>query len=174
MMSINTEEAFAHTRIMVLVNISYSGGVYRSVCRGFSTLGFIGLGDMGLPMAKNLFVNADYELVLYDINKSVAASEAFSSESGRSKARFSKDVKQVAQASSTIITMLPNNEAVRAVYYGEKGLLENLKPNTLIIDSSTIAPSLSQEVFRDAKNRGIDFIDAPVSGGKIQMLKYVY
>lgn len=122
-------------------------------------IGFIGLGIMGKHMAKNL-LKAGYELSVYDINadavKEVAASGA----------KACSSIAEVAKECSTIITMLPNSPHVKAVVLGEEGIGDNAKPDTLIIDMSSIAPAASQEMEAALKPKGIRMIDAPVSGGE--------
>lgn len=146
--------------------------LHRMFSTNTNVIGFIGLGNMGLPMAKNLFLNTDHQMLLYDINyQNTTISQIFTEcKEPINKAKIAKNVKQVAQSSSIIITMLPNNEAAQAVYCNDDGLLINACPNTLLIDSSTIAPHLAQEFFEKAKKRRIEFIDAPVSGGKITII----
>ena len=73
--------------------------------------------------------------------------------------------KEVAAASDQVVTMLPNNDIVRAVYSGADGVLAGAKKGALLIDSSTIDPAVSKEVAEAAKSKGAAFVDAPVSGG---------
>lgn len=122
-------------------------------------IGFIGLGIMGKPMAKNL-MKAGYNLVVYDINKepvkelvSLGAEEGFSP-------------KDVAERTDVIITMLPDSPQVKEVILGENGVLEGVKKGSVIIDMSSIAPAVSQEIAMKAEEKGVDFLDAPVSGGE--------
>lgn len=122
-------------------------------------IGFIGLGIMGRPMAKNL-MKAGYELVVYDINKepvrelvSLGAEEGFSP-------------KDVAERTDIIITMLPDSPQVKEVILGENGVLEGAKKGSIIVDMSSIAPAVSKEIAMKAEEKGIDFLDAPVSGGE--------
>jgi len=122
-------------------------------------IGFIGLGIMGKPMAKNL-LKAGYSLVVYDINKEpvkelvkLGAEEGFSP-------------KDVAERSEIIITMLPDSPQVKEVILGKNGVLEGAKKGSIIIDMSSIAPAVSREVAAKAEEKGIDMIDAPVSGGE--------
>lgn len=122
-------------------------------------LGFIGLGIMGRPMAKNL-MKAGYELIVYDIipeavNELVAA--------GAEKGASAKDV---ASRVNIIVTMLPNSPHVKTVCLGANGIADGAKPGTLVIDMSSIAPLASQEVEKALFEKGIRMIDAPVSGGE--------
>lgn len=122
-------------------------------------IGFIGLGIMGKPMARNL-IKAGYSLVVYDISKeAVDALVADGAEAASSPA-------EVAAKTETIITMLPNGPEVREVITGVNGILESAKPGSIIIDMSSIAPGVSQEMARLCKEKNIRFMDAPVSGGE--------
>jgi len=123
------------------------------------TIGFIGLGIMGKPMAKNL-LKAGYSLVVYDINteavKDVVAAGADEGES----------TKDVAAKSQIIITMLPNSPHVKEVVLGSGGVLDGAAPGTILIDMSSIAPLVSQEVSKKAAEKQVVMLDAPVSGGE--------
>ena len=122
-------------------------------------IGFIGLGIMGKPMARNL-LKAGYELVVHDINRSavqelveMGAEEEFSS-------------KGVAEKTEIIITMLPNSPDVKKVVLGKDGVLEGAKKGTILIDMSSIAPLVAREVAAEAAKKGVEMLDAPVSGGE--------
>ena len=122
-------------------------------------LGFIGLGIMGKPMSKNL-MKAGHELVVYDlVSDAVKEIVAAGATAGSSPA-------DVAAQCSTIITMLPNSPHVKTVVMGEHGILETAKPGTIVIDMSSIAPIASQEVYKACQEKGVEMIDAPVSGGE--------
>ncbi len=122
-------------------------------------LGFIGLGIMGKPMAKNL-IKAGHELVVYDI---VKENVDILVEAGAVAASSSKEV---ARQCDIIITMLPNSPHVKEVVCGENGILEGAKEGTIIIDMSSIAPLASQEIAAACAKKGVKMIDAPVSGGE--------
>lgn len=122
-------------------------------------IGFIGLGIMGKPMAKNL-LKAGYELVVYDINNS--AVEEVTAE-GAKKAASSKEV---AERTDFIITMLPNSPHVKDVVMGENGIIEGVRPGTILVDMSSIAPLVSQEISSKLKEKDVVMFDAPVSGGE--------
>lgn len=122
-------------------------------------LGFIGLGIMGKPMAKNL-INAGYELAVYDHK------EATVREVADCGAKACSSVKEVAEQCEVIITMLPNSPHVKEVVLGEGGVLESAKPGTLVVDMSSIAPTVSIEIHDALKEKGMRMIDAPVSGGE--------
>ena len=123
-------------------------------------IGFIGLGIMGKPMARNL-MKAGYELVVSDRNpvpvNELAAEGATSAGSPQA----------VAEQSDVVITMLPDSPHVRAVVTGEDGVLAGAKAGTLVIDMSTISPVVTQEVAQAAQARGVRMLDAPVSGGDV-------
>jgi 2-hydroxy-3-oxopropionate reductase len=122
-------------------------------------IGFIGLGIMGKPMSKNL-LKSGYELVIFDINKeAVREVVAAGAEEGTSG-------KDVASRCEVVITMLPNFPHVKAAILGENGVLEGAKPGSIIIDMSSIAPLASKEVAAKAAEKGVDMLDAPVSGGE--------
>jgi 2-hydroxy-3-oxopropionate reductase len=122
-------------------------------------IGFIGLGIMGKPMAMNL-IKAGYELTVYDIRhepvKEVVATGA----------KEGKSAKDVAAQSEVVITMLPNSPDVKNAVLGKNGVLEGARPGTILIDMSSIAPLVSKEVATEAQNKGVDMLDAPVSGGE--------
>ncbi len=122
-------------------------------------IGFIGLGIMGKPMAKNL-VKAGYELVVLDRNTS-AVDELV--ELGADKEVTPKDV---AAKSDIIITMLPNSPQVKEVALLENGIIEGAASGTIFIDMSSISPLASKEVAKKLAEKGIEMIDAPVSGGE--------
>ena len=122
-------------------------------------IGFIGLGIMGKPMAKNL-LKAGYELVVFDINQD-AVNEVVAA--GAKSAPTSKDV---AAQSEVVITMLPNSPHVKAAVLGANGVLEGAKPGLVLIDMSSIAPLASQEIAAAVAKKGVEMLDAPVSGGE--------
>lgn len=122
-------------------------------------IGFIGLGIMGKPMAKNL-IKAGYELVVLDFNK--AAMEELITLG----AEASVSGKDVASKCEIVVTMLPNSPHVKTVVLGDGGIIEGAKPGTVIIDMSSIAPLSSREIFAAVEAKGIDMLDAPVSGGE--------
>ena len=124
-------------------------------------IAFIGLGNMGAPMAENL-LKAGYTLSVYDLS---AEATARLQQTGASVADSPKDAASNAQV---IISMLPAGKHVHSVYLGNNGadgLLAELPKGTLVIDSSTIAAADARLVAEAASKVGIDFLDAPVSGG---------
>jgi 2-hydroxymethylglutarate dehydrogenase len=121
-------------------------------------VGFIGLGAMGIHMAGNL-VKAGYGLAVYDLNPE-RVEELVSS--GARKAGSSADA---AAGVAVVITMLPADDEVKAVFLGPGGVLEGAGPGTVLIDMSSIAPHTSKFVAAEAGKKGLKFLDAPVSGG---------
>ncbi len=122
-------------------------------------IGFIGLGIMGCPMAKNL-LKKDYSLTVYDIvPEKVDELVAAGAKAGSSN-------KDVAENSEIIITMLPNSPEVKEAVLGKDGVLDGVRPGTILIDMSSIAPLASKEVAERAKEKKVIMLDAPVSGGE--------
>ena len=123
-------------------------------------VGFVGLGIMGRPMAKNL-VKAGYELVVFDFNKA-AVDDLVSC--GAAAASCGKEV---AEQCPVVITMVPNSPHVRAAVFGENGLAEGMKAGeSVLVDMSSIDPVESKKIAADLEKIGVDMLDAPVSGGE--------
>ena len=121
-------------------------------------IGFIGLGIMGRPMAKNL-IKAGYKLVVYDKYAKFDDLVALGAEGAASN-------KEVASKSDIIITMLPNSPHVKEAILGAGGVAEGVRSGTIVVDMSSIAPAASQEVGAALKAKNVAFLDAPVSGGE--------
>ena len=124
-------------------------------------VGFIGLGIMGGPMAKNL-MEAGHELVLYNRTREKADELAKDG-----NADVAKSPREVAEGSDIIVTMLPDSPQVREVLAGEDGVLEGLKEGALVVDMSTISPVVTEELAEKVKEKGASMLDAPVSGGDV-------
>ncbi|MCL2813788.1 MAG: 2-hydroxy-3-oxopropionate reductase [Oscillospiraceae bacterium] len=122
-------------------------------------IGFIGLGIMGRPMAKNL-LKAGYELIVNDIDKEAVAQLAALG------AEVADTAANVAEAVDIIITMLPNSPHVTEVVCGKNGIIEKIRPGAAVIDMSSIAPAASQAIAAKLKEKGAEMLDAPVSGGE--------
>jgi 2-hydroxy-3-oxopropionate reductase len=122
-------------------------------------IGFIGLGIMGKPMAMNL-IKAGYSLTVYDI-RGEAVKEVVAA--GAKEGKSSKDV---AAQSEVVITMLPNSPDVKKAVLGKNGVLEGAQAGMILIDMSSIAPMVSKEVAVEAEKKGVEMLDAPVSGGE--------
>ena len=121
-------------------------------------VGFIGLGNMGLPMAQNL-LKADYAVTGFDLN--AHATERLEASGGRGANSLADACKDV----EVVITMLPAGEQVCEVYLGDEGVLAAVAPGTLLIDSSTIDVKTARDVAQAAQGQGLAMVDAPVSGG---------
>ncbi len=122
-------------------------------------VGFIGLGIMGKPMSKNL-LKAGYDVVVSGHNSAAA------DELAALGAQKASSPKEIAELCDVVITMLPNSPEVKAVVLGEKGVIEGAKPGSVLIDMSSISPLASREIHDALKQKGIDMLDAPVSGGE--------
>src|SRR5918911_1453990 len=125
-----------------------------------ATIGFIGLGNMGAPMAANL-LKSQHRVAGYDI---VAAAGAALAEKGGNAV---PSVGEAAAAGDIVITMLPAGPQVRAVYLGPDGVIAHARPGALLIDCSTIDVETARAVAAEAAARGLQMLDAPVSGGTI-------
>ena len=123
-------------------------------------IGFIGLGVMGKPMAKNL-MKAGYSLVVWKhinpkpVNELVAAG-----------AQEASSPKQVAEMSDIVITMLPDSPEVEEVILGKNGVLEGSRKGMTIIDMSSISPSAAKKIASEVEKKDVEMLDAPVSGGE--------
>ena len=124
-------------------------------------VGFIGLGIMGRPMAKNL-MEAGYELVLQ--NRSLEKAEELAEEGDATAAQSPREV---AEACDVVITMLPDSPDVEAVVAGEDGVLEGIRDGALLVDMSTISPVVTEELSAKVREKGASMLDAPVSGGDV-------
>ena len=122
-------------------------------------IGFIGLGIMGKPMALNL-INAGYSL---GVLKSSGAVSALTDAGAKSYGT----AKELAENSDVVITMLPDSPEVKEVVEGEQGVLAGIQSGALFIDMSTIAPSTAKEVYQLMQDKGVEALDAPVSGGQV-------
>ena len=124
------------------------------------TIGFIGLGIMGRPMALNL-LRAGYSLVVH--NRTRAKEEELVSEG----ARAAGSAREVASVSEIVITMLPDSPDVEQVYLGDDGVIAGARAGQLLIDMSSIAPAVAVAVSSAASEIEADALDAPVSGGDV-------
>ena len=120
-------------------------------------IGFIGLGNMGMPMAQNLISNG-IKVKGFDV------SEEILKQASENNIMVCSDSLQASKEIDVLITMLPNGEAVSSVFNSES-LLENIDPSILIIECSTISPKTSKELSLKASSLDLEMIDAPVSGG---------
>ncbi len=122
-------------------------------------IGFIGIGIMGLPMAKNL-MKAGYPLIAYDINKEAVADIV------QTGAQKGESCSHVTADCDIIITMLPNSPDVQKAVLDPQGIAEGAHKGQILIDMSSIAPLVSQSIARELAKKGVDMLDAPVSGGQ--------
>ncbi|XP_048367457.1 3-hydroxyisobutyrate dehydrogenase, mitochondrial [Sphaerodactylus townsendi] len=139
----------------------FAGGIAMVSSRAMASktpVGFIGLGNMGNPMAKNL-IKHGYPVIAYDVFPE--ACKEFQDVG----AQVTDSPADVAERADRIITMLPSNPNAIEVYTGNSGILKKVKKGSLLIDSSTIDPSVSKDLAKEAEKMGAVFMDAPVSGG---------
>ena len=122
------------------------------------TIGFIGLGIMGIPMAKNL-INANFKLVVYNRTHSKT------NELAKLGASVVMSPAEVASKSNYIITMLTDSPDVQEVILGDNGVTEGINDNSVVIDMSTISPEITQNINSQLLNKNCTLLDAPVSGG---------
>lgn len=121
-------------------------------------IGFIGLGNMGAHMARNL-IKKGHELIVYDVNKSVV------SDLGKLGAKSSESPADLASRTKNIITMLPSSPHVNEVFTAKNGILSTVQKSTLCIDCSTIDIEASKRIAKLCLDKSVTFNDAPVSGG---------
>jgi len=124
------------------------------------TIGFIGLGNMGSGMAKNL-VEKGRKVVGFD----AATSGSVLKETIGDGFTWASCPAEVAEQTHTVVTMLPNNDIVKAVYAGNDGVFTTVQGGTLLVDCSTIDPMVAKSMSDLAKEKSATFCDAPVSGG---------
>lgn len=151
------------TRLGVWTRCVAVGSTRRSFASASGeTVGFIGLGNMGSHMARNL-LKAGYKVTVFDVSqRNMDALVAAGAAAAGSPA-------ELASLAPTVVTMLPSNPHVRQVYQGERGLLaaDGAREGSLLIDCTTCEPAVSKEVAAVAAQRGACLVDAPVSGGTI-------
>ncbi|MBQ3504658.1 MAG: 2-hydroxy-3-oxopropionate reductase [Oscillospiraceae bacterium] len=122
-------------------------------------IGFIGLGIMGKPMVRNI-MKAGYTDVLV-WNRSKAAMDEVTADGA-----VASNPRQIGESCDVVITMLPNSPQVKEVMLGENGVASYMKPGAVFIDCSSINPVASQEIAEVLAERGVEMLDAPVSGGE--------
>ena len=121
-------------------------------------IGLIGLGIMGKPMAKNL-LKAGYQLAVNDRNEASVAEVVAAGAAAATQA-------EIGGTCDVVLTMLPNSPQVREVMLGEDGVAAHMRPGSVFIDMSSINPVASKEIAAVLEAKGIDMLDAPVSGGE--------
>jgi 2-hydroxy-3-oxopropionate reductase len=122
-------------------------------------IGFVGLGIMGKPMARNL-MKAGHELFVYALTPESIAAVTADGAHGCSSAA------DAASRAEVTITMLPDGPDVEAAVLGPAGVLEGAKPGSILVDMSSISPVVAQKIGAACAGRGVEFLDAPVSGGE--------
>ena len=122
------------------------------------SVGFIGLGLMGKPMAKNV-LKAGFALTVWNRTPDKASDLV---EAG---AKLAANPRQAAAASDVLITIVSDPPALESVLFGEQGALPALKPGATLVDSSTVSPDLARKIAAAADKQGVKFLDAPVTGG---------
>jgi 2-hydroxy-3-oxopropionate reductase len=127
-------------------------------------VGFIGLGIMGKPMARNL-LNAGYELVVF--NRSRAPMEEIAAEG----AQLGDSPRDIAARSDVVILMLPDSPDVEQVVFGPQGVVEGIRPGSALVDMSSISPVTAIKVATELSTKDVNVLDAPVSGGDIGAVK---
>lgn len=121
-------------------------------------IGFIGLGIMGRPMAKHL-VQAGHDVMVSDLNQTLVDELV---EMGASSGTYA----EMGKTCDLVMMILPNASIVQSVIFGENGLADNMKEGSIVIDHSSVTPVESRECYDGLKEKGIGFLDAPVSGGE--------
>ena len=121
-------------------------------------IGLIGLGIMGKPMAKNL-LKAGYDLTVSDLNQASVDEIVAAGAKAATNA-------EIGETCDVVLTMVPNSPQVKAVMLGEDGVAAHMKPGSVFIDMSSINPVASKEIAAELAKRGIEMLDAPVSGGE--------
>jgi 3-hydroxyisobutyrate dehydrogenase len=122
-------------------------------------IGFVGLGIMGMPMVRNL-MKAGFEVTVY--NRTTSKVDRMVSEG----AKKADSPQEVARKSSVIITMVSDTQDVESVILGENGIIEGIKPDSVVIDMSTISPQATRKMAERLKEKKTHMLDAPVSGGE--------
>ena len=122
---------------------------------------FIGLGVMGFPMAGHLKTKGGHDVTVYNrtAEKAAAWAEKFSGKSASTPA-------EAAAGADFVFVCVGNDEDLRSVTLGENGALHGMKPGSVLIDNTTASAEVARELYAAAKEKGVDFIDAPVSGGE--------
>ena len=123
-----------------------------------TSVGFIGLGNMGNPMAGNVLKNG-FPMTVFDINPKAMENLAAAG------AKSAASVQQVLDNCEVLLTCLPGTPEVEALYLGAGGVIESAKPRTILVDMSSVLPSTPRKLEARARARGLPFLEAPVSGG---------
>jgi 3-hydroxyisobutyrate dehydrogenase len=124
-------------------------------------IGFIGLGNMGGPMALNLVRARSRPVLVFDVRRQAAAPHL------QSGAEWSESPQQLAEQSEVVMTSLPGPAEVEQVMFGERGIIHGIRPGSVYVDLSTNSPTLMCRIDQALKQKGVDTLDAPVSGGAV-------
>ena len=122
-------------------------------------IGLIGLGIMGKPMAKNILKGGYTDLLVSDLNQAAVEEVAVCGAKASSN-------EEIGRTCDVVLTMLPNSPHVKSVMLGEGGVASFMRPGTVFIDMSSINPVASQEIAAELAEKGVEMLDAPVSGGE--------
>ncbi|MBB6485145.1 NAD(P)-dependent oxidoreductase [Rhizobium lusitanum] len=122
---------------------------------------FIGMGVMGYPMAGHLKIKGGHDVTVY--NRTAAKAEAWAKQYD---GKFAPTPAEAAEGADFVFTCVGNDDDLRSVTTGENGVLSTMKAGTVLIDNTTASAEVARELYAAAKDKGIDFIDAPVSGGQ--------
>ncbi|MFS8048890.1 NAD(P)-dependent oxidoreductase [Rhizobium sp. BR 314] len=122
---------------------------------------FIGMGVMGYPMAGHLKIKGGHDVTVY--NRTAAKAEAWAKQYD---GKFAPTPAEAAEGADFVFTCVGNDDDLRSVTTGENGVLSTMKAGTVLIDNTTASAEVARELYAAAKDRRIDFIDAPVSGGQ--------
>ncbi len=123
-------------------------------------IGFVGLGIMGTPMSKNL-MDAGYKLTVHDIDREVVRNLVALG------ATEASSPKEASTSAELVITMLPDDQIVEEVVTGKDGCMEGLREGAILVDMSTISPITARRVAKRMEQKGMEMLDAPVSGGDV-------
>jgi 3-hydroxyisobutyrate dehydrogenase/2-hydroxy-3-oxopropionate reductase len=126
-----------------------------------ANLGFLGLGIMGYPMASNL-LRAGHDVALWSHRAEKARKLA-----GDEKGRFCETPREVAAHADCMFVCVGNTEMSREVILGADGVIQGARPGSVVADASTIAPSVSREIGKALKSKGVEFLDAPCTGSTV-------
>lgn len=122
---------------------------------------FIGMGVMGYPMAGHLKVKGGHDVTVY--NRTTAKAEAWAKQYD---GKFAPTPAEAAAGADFVFTCVGNDDDLRSVTTGENGVLSSMKAGSILIDNTTASAEVARELYAAAKEKGVDFIDAPVSGGQ--------
>ncbi|WP_281411842.1 NAD(P)-dependent oxidoreductase [Rhizobium sp. BK491] len=133
----------------------------RSWSYEMAKVSFIGMGVMGYPMAGHLKVKGGHDVTVY--NRTVTKAEAWAKQYD---GKFAPTPAEAAAGADFVFTCVGNDDDLRSVTTGENGVLSSMKAGSILIDNTTASAEVARELYAAAKEKGVDFIDAPVSGGQ--------